>query len=202
MSKFKKRRWLILLAFIAVLFIVLFNLWQSAIEKNRQIPVGPFQIAGNLYYVGTTNVCSFLLTGPEGHVLIDGAYPETAPMIIKSISKLGYDITDVKVLLNSHAHADHAGGLAALKSASDAELWISEADANVIEAGGRGDPALAPLKFLQFFGLATFSSCSCRSPLPGWRYGPCWSYSVDSTCYRRPYAGLYIMVFPSPGWRS
>jgi metallo-beta-lactamase class B len=70
----------------AILAAFLFILWRSAIEKNRQVPVGPFRIAGNLYYVGTTNVTSFLLTGPEGHVLIDGCYPETAPMIIESIA--------------------------------------------------------------------------------------------------------------------
>ena len=156
MLGFNKRRWLVLLGVGAALFVVLFTLWQSAIEKNRQVPVGPFQIAGNLYYVGTTNVTSFLLTGPEGHVLIDGAYPETAPMIIESISKLGYDITDVKVLLNSHAHPDHAGGLAALQEASGAELWVSKGDADIIEAGGSGDPSFGPLKFIQFFGIGTF----------------------------------------------
>lgn len=150
-----KRRWIVVLG-IGIVFVSLFILWQSAIEKNRQIPVGPFQIAENLFYVGTTNVTSFLLTGPEGHVLIDGAYPETAPMIIESISKLGYDISDVKILLNSHAHPDHAGGLAALKKASGGELWISEGDADLIEAGGRGDASFGPLRFLQFTGLGTF----------------------------------------------
>ena len=104
-----------------IIFAVLFTLWRSAITKNRQIAVGLFQIAGNLYYVGTTNVTSFLLVGDEGHVLIDGAYPETAITIIESIEKLGFDIQDVKVLLNSHAHADHAGGLAELKEASGAQ---------------------------------------------------------------------------------
>lgn len=150
-----KKRWFVVLG-LGIVLVTLFNLWQSAIEKNRQIPVGPFHIAGNLYYVGITNVTAFLLTGPEGHVLIDGAYPESAPAIIESISKLGYDISDVKVLLNSHAHADHAGGLAALKEASGAELWISEADAELVEAGGRGDASFGPLKMLQFSGLGTF----------------------------------------------
>lgn len=156
MLRLKKRRWLVLLGVGAFLFVVLFTLWQSAITENRQVPLGPFHIAGNLYYVGTNSVTAFLLTGPEGHVLIDGAYPETPPMIIESIAKLGYDIADVRVLLNSHAHSDHAGGLAALKQASGAELWVSGADANIIEAGGSGDRSLGPLKFLQFFGLGTF----------------------------------------------
>ena len=152
----KKRRRYIMLGIVGLIFVVLFNLWQSAIEKNRQIAVGPFKIAGNLYYVGTTNVTSFLLTGPEGHVLIDGAYPETAPTIIESISRLGYNIADVKILLNSHAHADHAGGLAELKAASGATLWASHGDADVLEAGGRGDPVMGPLKYLQLTGFGTF----------------------------------------------
>lgn len=153
----KRRLVLVILMSVATIFVAtLFTLWRSAIKRNRQIPVGPVHIAGNLYYVGTTDVSSFLLTGPEGHVLIDGAYPETAPMIIESISKLGYDITDVKVLLNSHAHPDHAGGLATLQEASGAELWVSEEDADVIEAGGRGDATFGPLRPLQFLGPGTF----------------------------------------------
>lgn|SRR5574341_646425 len=100
-------------------------LWRSAIKRNRSVPDEPFRIAGNLYYVGATGVTAFLLTGPEGHVLIDGGYPETAPLIMASIARLGFDITDVRVLLNSHAHSDHAGGLRALQEASGAELWIS-----------------------------------------------------------------------------
>ena len=151
-----KRRTMVFLGGAVVIVAVLFILWQSAITKNRQVPIGPFRIAGNLYYVGTTNVSSFLLTGPEGHVLIDGDYPETAPMIIKSIVKLGFKITDVRILLNTHAHPDHAGGLAALKKAAGADLWASNADADILEAGGRGDPSFGPLKFLQFIGLGTF----------------------------------------------
>ena len=152
----KKRRRLILLGVGATLFLVLFTLWRSAITKNRQIPVGPFQIADNLYYVGTTNVTSFLLTGPEGHVVIDGAYPETGTMIIESIAKLGFDIKDVKLLLNSHAHADHAGGLAVLQEASGAELWVSEGDADLIEAGGAGDRSFGPLRYLGIIGFGTY----------------------------------------------
>jgi metallo-beta-lactamase class B len=125
--------------------------WRDATNRGGQQPAEPFRIAGNLYYVGANDVTSFLLTGPEGHVLIDGGYPGTAPMIMASIAKLGFDIADVKVLLNSHAHFDHAGGLAALQEASGAELWISEGDADVIEAGGRGDPNFGVFRFVTYF---------------------------------------------------
>src|SRR5690349_23138179 len=136
----KPWRWIFLGAAGAIV-VILGSLWRSAIRRNRSIPDEPFQIAGNLYYVGSTGVTAFLLTGPEGHVLIDGGYPETAPLIIGSIAKLGFSIKDVKVLLNSHAHSDHAGGLRELQQASGAQLWISEGDAPVIEAGGAGDRA-------------------------------------------------------------
>ena len=137
----------------AALVVFLFFQWKAAIKRNRSIPDDPFQIAGNLYYVGSTGVTAFLLTGPEGHVLIDGGYPETAPLIIGSIAKLGFDIADVEVLLNSHSHSDHAGGLRELQAASGAKLWISEGDAETIAAGGAGDRSYGPLRY---FGLGRF----------------------------------------------
>ncbi len=152
----KRRRLVVLLGAAATLVVVLGMLWRSAIKRNRSVPDEPFRIAGNLYYVGATGVTAFLLTGPEGHVLIDGGYPETAPLIMASIAKLGFDITDVRVLLNSHAHSDHAGGLRALQEVSGAELWISEGDADVIAAGGAGDRTLGPFRFLGFLGLGRF----------------------------------------------
>lgn len=150
-----KRRWLVVLLGVAIaLVVVLGVLWSAAIRRNRSVPDEPFRIAGNLYYVGATGVTAFLITGPEGHVLIDGGYPETAPLIIRSIAELGFEIGDVKVLLNTHAHSDHAGGLRALQEASGAELWVSEGDAAVMASGRNGDdPALGPLRFVaKLFG--------------------------------------------------
>jgi len=155
-----KRRLLVLLGAATTLVVVAGILWRSAIKRNRSVPDDPFRIAGNLYYVGATGVTAFLLTGPEGHVLIDGGYPETAPLIIASIARLGFDIHDVQVLLNSHAHSDHAGGLRALQEASGAELWVSEGDAHVMAAGRNADdPALGPLRLLSgVLGLGRFPS--------------------------------------------
>lgn len=105
-------------------------------------PVEPFSILGNLYYVGASDVTSFLVATPEGHVLIDGGFQETVPLIQASVAKLGFKLEDVRILLNSHAHFDHAGGLAKLKELTGARLLASEADAPLLEAGGRGDPLL------------------------------------------------------------
>lgn len=149
-----RRRWLlIVLGAAATLVVVLGSLWRASIRKNRSVPDEPFRIAGNLYYVGATGVAAFLITGPEGHVLIDGGYPETAPLIIASVAKLGFRIRDVKVLLNSHAHFDHAGGLRELQRASGADLWISEGDAELIASGGAGDGTYGPFRYL---GLGRF----------------------------------------------
>jgi metallo-beta-lactamase class B len=113
-----------------------------AANGSGQQPVEPFRIAGNFYYVGANDVTSFLIAGPEGHVLIDGGYSDTPPLILASIAKLGFDIRDVKLLLNSEPHMDHAGGLSALQQASEGELWASQASANVIASGG-DDPSSA-----------------------------------------------------------
>ena len=141
-------RWL-LLAAATLIIAFLGHQWNAAIKRNRSIPDEPFRIAGNLYYVGSTGVTSFLITGPAGHILIDGGYPETAPLIVGSIARLGFDIGDVKVLLNSHAHFDHAGGLRELQEKSGAELWISEGDADMIAAGGAGDRSFGALRHLR-----------------------------------------------------
>ena len=102
-------------------------------------PVDPFQLIGNIYYVGANEIASYLIVGSEGHVLIDGGFPETAGIIRENIARLGFQIEDVAVILNSHAHFDHAGGVAELKEASGAALYVSEGDADLFENGGKGD---------------------------------------------------------------
>jgi metallo-beta-lactamase class B len=146
----RRRVLLVVLGIAAIFGVVLFGKWRDASNRGGQLPAEPFRIAGNFYYVGANDVTAFLLTGPEGHVLIDGGYPGTAPMIMASIAKLGFKITDVKVLLNSHAHFDHAGGLAELQKASGAQLWVSEGDADIVAAGGAGDPTLGPFRVLSY----------------------------------------------------
>jgi metallo-beta-lactamase class B len=137
----------------AILVLFLGWLWKSAVDSNGQGPAEPFRIAGNFYYVGGSSVSVFLITGPEGHVVLDGGYPADAPMIIASIARLGFDIKDVKVLLNSVPHRDRAGALSALQQASGAELWASESSARTIATGG-DDPDIAqPFRMLVQVGL-------------------------------------------------
>ena len=98
-------------------------------------PTAPFKIADNLYYVGTEGISSYLITTRAGHVLIDGAMPTSAKLIEASITKLGFKITDVKVLLNTHAHFDHTGGLAELKRDTGATMAASAGDRVALESG-------------------------------------------------------------------
>ena len=103
------------------------------VEWNRPTP--PFRVIGNVHYVGTAGLSAFLVTGPAGHVLIDGALPESAPHILASIRQLGFKPRDVRYLLLNHAHYDHAGGLAALKRATGARVLVSAGDAPDLRAG-------------------------------------------------------------------
>ena len=149
----RRRRLLLplgLLVLLAAVVVVFGPRWREGTNRGGQLPAEPFRIAGNFHYVGANDVAVFLLTGPEGHVLIDGGYPGTAPMIVESIAQLGFDVRDVKVLLNSDPHFDHAGGLAALQAASGAELLASEASATAIAAGGYDREMPMPLRALSW----------------------------------------------------
>jgi metallo-beta-lactamase class B len=116
----------------------------SCAEWNQ--PVAPFNIHGNTWYVGTAGLSAVLVSGPQGHVLLDGALPQSAPLIRKNIEALGFKITDVKLILNSHAHFDHAGGIAALQQASGATVAHSPHGAQVLRDGtpGKDDPQYDP----------------------------------------------------------
>ena len=111
----------------------------DAISREWNKPVPPFRIAGNLYYVGAIEITSYLITTPQGHFLLDGGFVETAPQIERNIVQLGFKLSDVKYLLNSHAHCDHAGGLAELKKVTGARFVASEGDADLLRKGGHGD---------------------------------------------------------------
>lgn len=94
---------------------------------------------GALYYVGASDIASYLITTPEGHILLEGGFVETAPLIRASVRKLGFKQSDIKIILTSHAHFDHAGGLAELKQATGARLLAAAAEVDQLAGGGRGD---------------------------------------------------------------
>ncbi|HVZ55436.1 MAG TPA: subclass B3 metallo-beta-lactamase [Chitinophagaceae bacterium] len=112
---------------------------QDPDDRKMNGPMEPFRIMGNLYYVGASDVTAYLITGPRGHILIDGGYRETASRILANIRKLGFRPRDVRILLINHAHYDHCGGLAQIKRVTHARLLASPGDAPVLEDGGKSD---------------------------------------------------------------
>jgi metallo-beta-lactamase class B len=102
-------------------------------------PVPPFRIADNLYYVGAEGVASYLITTPAGDILLDTGFRETVPIVEASIRKLGFRVSDVRILLISHGHFDHAGGVAAMKAATHARLLVNPAEAPMLEHGDKDD---------------------------------------------------------------
>ena len=112
----------------------------SETDRSWNQPVEPFKIAGNLYYVGANEITSYLITSPGGHILLDSGFKETVPQIKANIDKLGFKLEDVKYLINSQAHYDHAAGLADLKSLTGAKLLASVEDAKLLARGGKDDP--------------------------------------------------------------
>jgi metallo-beta-lactamase class B len=102
-------------------------------------PFPPHHIAGNVYYVGSKGLASFLITTPQGNILINSSLESSVPQIRASVEKLGFRFSDTKILLISHAHWDHCAGSALVKELTGAKYMVMEADVPVIEAGGKGD---------------------------------------------------------------
>ncbi len=114
----------------------------AAIKKEWEswnAPFQPFRLIGNIHYVGASGISSFLITTPEGHILMDTGFEATVPRIRDSVTKLGFKLTDIKIILNSHAHTDHAGGHALMQELTGARILMSEADAALLASGGTND---------------------------------------------------------------
>ena len=99
-------------------------------------PFPPHKIAGNLYYVGSKDLASYLIATPEGHILINSSFEESVPLIRASIETLGFKFADVKILLISHAHSDHCAGSAVMIQETKAQYFVMEEDAASVESGG------------------------------------------------------------------
>jgi metallo-beta-lactamase class B len=112
-------------------------------------PYQPFQIVGNLYYVGTEDLACYLITTPEGNILINTGLAASAPLIRTNIETLGFKFSDTKILLTTQAHYDHMGAMAAIKSQTGAKMMIDAKDAEVMADGGKSDYALGGARIYQ-----------------------------------------------------
>ena len=115
-----------------------------AVAANAQdpawtTPFPPYRIAGNLYYVGSKDLASYLIVTPQGDILINSSLQSSVPLIKKSVEQLGFKFSDIKILLISHAHWDHAAGSAEIKKLTGAKYMVMDADVPVVESGGRKD---------------------------------------------------------------
>lgn len=102
-------------------------------------PFPPHKIMGNVYYVGSKGLASFLITTPKGHILINSSLEASVPLIEKSVRQLGFRFEDLKILLISHAHWDHCAGSSLIKQKTHAAYMVMDADVPEVESGGRTD---------------------------------------------------------------
>lgn len=102
-------------------------------------PFPPFRLAGNLYYVGTDDLASYLIVTPKGNILINSNLEANVPMIKASVEKLGFKFSDTKILLISHAHLDHAAGSELIKQQTKAKYMVMDADVALVQSGGKTD---------------------------------------------------------------
>ncbi|NOT59507.1 MAG: subclass B3 metallo-beta-lactamase [Acidobacteria bacterium] len=109
----------------------------SALLKSWNQPQKPFQIIGNIYYVGTTNLGCYLIKTNAGLILLDTALEESAPLVRANIEALGFKLKDIKIMLSSHAHFDHTAGHAAMKAATGAKVYALKEDTPILESGGQ-----------------------------------------------------------------
>jgi len=123
---------------------------RAAIDPAWTHPLAPFRIAGNLYYVGSQDLASYLIVTPKGLILINSDLTSSPPLIRASVEKLGFHFSDIKILLISHAHSDHCGGSEAILRATGAKYFVMDADVPVVESGGKADFAYGNEKSMQY----------------------------------------------------
>jgi metallo-beta-lactamase class B len=198
----------------AVVFLLLFTSLAvgqlSEEDREWNAPVEPFRIIGNVYYVGAAEVTSFLITTPKGHFLIDSGYAETVPQIRANIATLGFKFEDIKVLLNTQAHYDHAGGFAEIKRATGARLISSVRDKPALERGGREDftwgdtlsyEGVAVDKVVANNDRVTFGGVTMRSVItPGHTKG-CTTWLLTVKQHGRRYQVIFVGSTTSPGYK-
>jgi len=110
----------------------------SVFGQFQDAPFPPHRVIGNVYYVGSKELATYLITTPEGHILINSGFEETVPLIRASVESLGFKMTDVRILLASHAHSDHVAGHALLIELTGAKVLVMRGDDEVIASGGEG----------------------------------------------------------------
>ena len=136
---------------IASLILAAFATAASAQERDWSAPQKPFTIYGNTHYVGTAGISAILVTSPQGHILVDGTTGKGAEVVAANIASLGYKLKDVKYILSSHAHEDHAGGISALQKLTGATVLAGAGNVETLRTG------VSPKTDPQFGTLSNFA---------------------------------------------
>ena len=129
--------------FSAILFILLLAIptqthsQYESIIKEWNKPFKPFQVIGNIYYVGTSSLACYIIKTKSGLILLDTALQESSPIVRANIEALGFKLKDIKIMISSHAHFDHVAGHADMKAATGAKVYATKADAEIMESGGQ-----------------------------------------------------------------
>jgi metallo-beta-lactamase class B len=120
---------------IALFVAFVFAVRLGAQDPSWTKPFPPFHIAGNLYYVGSEELASYLIVTPQGDILINNGFEANVPLIQKSVEQLGFHFSDIKILLISQGHSDHCAGSALVKKLTGAQYFVMDADVPVVESG-------------------------------------------------------------------
>ncbi|MCW3050848.1 MAG: Metallo-beta-lactamase precursor [Chthonomonadales bacterium] len=144
MREFQKR---MICFWIALITILAAESTSADTNPDWTTPIAPFLIAGNLYYVGSKDLAAYLIVTPKGDILINASLESSPPQIKASVEKLGFKLTDIKILLNSHAHWDHVAGSAKMKKITGAKFEIMDGDVAVVESGGAKDFAYPTTRY-------------------------------------------------------
>jgi metallo-beta-lactamase class B len=142
-------------SWIGLGMLLLVSQLHAQANSDMTTPLDPFRIAGNLYYVGTRDLATYLIVTPQGDILINSGFETSVPLIRNSVEKLGFRFADIKILLISHAHVDHDAGSAAVMRLTGAKYMVMDADVPVVESGGAKDFA---------YGVATPTSPASLYP--------------------------------------
>lgn len=214
--------------FFALILAFAFNLQSSAFvpdaphrcdacsEWNK--PREPFKVYGNTYYVGTEGLSALLVTSDAGHVLLDGGLSQSAPLIVENIRKLGFKPEDIKIILVSHGHFDHAGGVHALQRFTGARVITSTSTAEALKRGentpddpqfafGKGFNGFPPVNHVEAFAdrqVVTIGKMSIAAHLiPGHSPGSTaytWQSCENGKCLDMVYADSLTSV-SAPGFK-
>lgn len=161
------------------------------LSRNMNQPVPPFRIIGNIYYVGASDITSYLIVTSSGDILLDGGFVETAPQIEVNIKTLGFKLSDVKILISSHEHLDHAGGFAELKHLTGAQL-VAMAEEVPTLTSGKSFPAVTPDRVIHDGDTVSLGDVTMTAHLtPGHTRG-CTTWTMVTRDNGKPYNVVFV----------